>query len=355
MSEDKDKMLSGQWYNPNADDLLNERTITRTRLQKHNLTIASDFVGRDAQIRQICGRVGENVHIEQPFWCDYGYNIEIGANFVSSFGLTILDGAKVTIGKNVKIGPNCNIYTTTLPKDVERRSQGLQQSLPVTIGDNVWIGGNVTIMPGVSIGQNAIVGAGSVVLDNVPSNTTWAGVPAEAVSNSYEDIWAIIFNICRYLLENPSRKLGVAILQRKYSIGYSKAALVLDTMCENKIARLDEKTKTYQLLVKSLSQIKVPDGVNLDPDMIKHDEAASSEGSLAFDAAREMLKGNMTHVTTGYLQRHFKIGFGRAATLIDEMISLGLVDETPEKGNKGHALAVKTEKELEELIAKNKK
>ena len=351
MSSDKDKMLSGQWYNPNADDLLNERTITRTRLQKHNLTIASDFVGRDAQIRQICGQVGENVRIEQPFWCDYGYNIEIGANFVSSFGLTILDGAKVTIGKNVKIGPNCNIYTTTLPKDVERRNQGLQQSLPITIGDNVWIGGNVTIMPGVSIGQNAIIGAGSVVLDNVPSNTTWAGVPAESLSNSYEDIWAIIFNISRYLLENPNRKLGTAILQRKYSIGFSKASLVIDTMCEHKIARLDEKTKTYQLLVKNLSQIKVPDGVNLDPDLIKDEEP----NSLAYDAAREMIKSNMSHVTTGYLQRHFKIGFGRAASVIEEMISYGLVGESPEKNNKGHALLIKTEKELDEIIEKLKK
>ena len=351
MSSDKDKMLSGQWYNPNADDLLNERTITRTRLQKHNLTIASDFVGRDAQIRQICGQVGENVRIEQPFWCDYGYNIEIGANFISSFGLTILDGAKVTIGKNVKIGPNCNIYTTTLPKDVERRNQGLQQSLPITIGDNVWIGGNVTIMPGVSIGQNAIIGAGSVVLDNVPSNTTWAGVPAESLSNSYEDIWAIIFNISRYLLENPNRKLGTAILQRKYSIGFSKASLVIDTMCEHKIARLDEKTKTYQLLVKNLSQIKVPDGVNLDPDLIKDEEP----NSLAYDAAREMIKSNMSHVTTGYLQRHFKIGFGRAASVIEEMISYGLVGESPEKNNKGHALLIKTEKELDEIIEKLKK
>ena len=351
MSSDKDKMLSGQWYNPNADDLLNERTITRTRLQKHNLTIASDFVGRDAQIRQICGQVGENVRIDQPFWCDYGYNIEIGANFVSSFGLTILDGAKVTIGKNVKIGPNCNIYTTTLPKDVERRNQGLQQSLPITIGDNVWIGGNVTIMPGVSIGQNAIIGAGSVVLDNVPSNTTWAGVPAESLSNSYEDIWAIIFNISRYLLENPNRKLGTAILQRKYSIGFSKASLVIDTMCEHKIARLDEKTKTYQLLVKNLSQIKVPDGVNLDPDLIKDEEP----NSLAYDAAREMIKSNMSHVTTGYLQRHFKIGFGRAASVIEEMISYGLVGESPEKNNKGHALLIKTEKELDEIIEKLKK
>ena len=257
----------------------------------------------------------------------------------------------MTIGKNVKIGPNCNIYTTTLPKDVERRNQGLQQSLPISIGDNVWIGGNVTIMPGVSIGQNAIIGAGSVVLDNVPSNTTWAGVPAESLSNSYEDIWAIIFNISRYLLENPNRKLGTAILQRKYSIGFSKASLVIDTMCEHKIARLDEKTKTYQLLVKNLSQIKVPDGVNLDPDLIKDEEP----NSLAYDAAREMIKSNMSHVTTGYLQRHFKIGFGRAASVIEEMISYGLVGESPEKNNKGHALLIKTEKELDEIIEKLKK
>jgi hypothetical protein len=113
MSTDKELMLSGQWYNPNADDLLNERTITRTRLQKHNLTIASDFAGRDTQIRQILGKAGANVRLEQPFWCEYGYNIEVGDNFYSDFGLTILDSANVKMFYLEK-GEAVEVYATSM-------------------------------------------------------------------------------------------------------------------------------------------------------------------------------------------------------------------------------------------------
>ena len=108
---EKEKMLAGNWYLANDAQLVTERTTTRTLLQRYNLTIASDFMGRDTQLRQILGKAGNNLKIEQPFWCDYGKNIEIGENFYSNFGLTILDGAKVTIGDNVKFGPNCNLYT----------------------------------------------------------------------------------------------------------------------------------------------------------------------------------------------------------------------------------------------------
>ncbi len=353
MSSDKDKMLSGQWYNPNADDLLNERTITRTRLQKHNLTIASDFAGRDAQIRQILGQAGENVHIEQPFWCDYGYNIEIGDNFYSNFGLTILDGAKVKIGNNVKIGPNCNIYTATHPKDIERRNQGLEQCLPVTIGDNVWIGGNVTILPGVSIGQNSIIGAGSVVVSNIPSNTTCVGVPAKSISSSYEDIWAIVYNVSRYLLDNPDKKLGTSLIQHRYSVGYGKATHVIDTMVENKIAKLDPKTRTYSLLIKNVDQIKVPDGVEIDPEIINAKERPESN-DLAADAALAAIKNSQEEITTNWLQRRFKVNFDQAAAVIEDMDKRGMLAE--HKDNKGpRRLKVKTEEELAELLKKTTK
>ena len=352
MSIEKDKMLSGQWFDPSAEDLIIERTLTRTRLQKHNLTIASDFSGRDGQIRQILGQAGENLHIVQPFWCDYGYNIEIGDNFYANFGLTILDAAKVTIGNNVKIGPNCNIYTTTHPKDIERRNQGLEQGLPITIGDNVWIGGNVTILPGVSIGQNAIIGAGSVVVSNVPSNTTCVGVPARSISSSYEDIWAIVYHVSKYLLENPDRKLGTAMLQRRYSIGYGKASHVIDTMVENKIAKQDPKTHTYSLAIKSIEQIKIPEGVDLDPEKINANERPDSE-DFAADAAREALKTNQTEITTNWLQRHFKIGFGRAASIIEDMQERGMLAE--QKDSKGpRKMKLKSEEELDELL-KNEK
>ena len=352
MSTDKELMLSGQWYNPNADDLLNERTITRTRLQKHNLTIASDFAGRDAQIRQIIGKAGANIRVEQPFWCDYGYNIEIGDNFYSDFGLTILDSANVKIGNNVKIGPNCNIYTSAYPKEVDRRNQGIQQALPISIGDNAWIGGNVTILPGVSIGKNAIVGAGSVIVDNGPSNTTYAGIPARQISTSYDDIWAIIFNISRWALENPTKHIGTSLLQRKYRIGYGKAALVIDTMIDNKIAKRDDKNHTIDIAIKSLSEIKVPEGVELDPDIINSSEDDKTE-DIVIEAVRVALRKNTKYLTTAFLQRNLHIGYGRAASIIDYLVDMDLVSD--HQNGKGYEITVKSEKELDDFLKKNSK
>ena len=351
---EKEKMLSGELYNANKDsELVAERVKAKDLCFDFNNLRPSQKAEKEDLLKKLLGSVGENIEIISPFWCDYGYNIEIGDNFYSNFGLTILDGAKVKIGNNVKIGPNCNIYTATHPKDIERRNQGLEQCLPVTIGDNVWIGGNVTILPGVSIGQNSIIGAGSVVVSNIPSNTTCVGVPAKSISSSYEDIWAIVYNVSRYLLDNPDKKLGTSLIQHRYSVGYGKATHVIDTMVENKIAKLDPKTRTYSLLIKNVDQIKVPAGVEIDPELINAKERPESN-DLAADAALAAIKNNQEEITTNWLQRRFKVNFDQAAAVIEDMDKRGMLAE--HKDNKGpRRLKVKTEEELAELLKKTTK
>ncbi len=113
--------------------------------------------------------------------CDYGYNIEIGENFYANHNLIILDGSKVQFGDNVFIAPNCSFYTAGHPLDAERRNKGLEYAKPIKVGNNVWIGGNVIVLPGVTIGDNTVIGAGSVVNKDIPSNVVAVGNPCKVI------------------------------------------------------------------------------------------------------------------------------------------------------------------------------
>ncbi len=119
--------------------------------------------------------------IEPSFYCDYGYNIEIGENFYSNHNLVILDGGKVAFGDNVFIAPNCGFYTAGHPLDVKQRNRGLEYAYPIKVGNNVWIGGNVSVMPGVTIGDNTVIGGGSVVTKNIPSGVVAVGNPCRVL------------------------------------------------------------------------------------------------------------------------------------------------------------------------------
>lgn len=130
-------------------------------------------------IKQIIGKTQNKYWIEQSFYCDYGYNIEIGENFYSNHNLVILDCAKVKFGDNVFIGPNCGFYTAEHPIDVETRNKGLEYAKPITIGNNVWICGGVNVLSGVNIGNNVVIAAGAVVTKDVPNNCVIGGVPAK--------------------------------------------------------------------------------------------------------------------------------------------------------------------------------
>ncbi len=183
---EKEKMLNSELYNADNKTLKDERIKCKTLCQKYNNLDYDKFEQRNSLIRQILGKVGNKYFIEQPFVCDYGYNIEIGDNFYSNHNLTILDCAKVEFGDNVFIGPNCNFYTAEHPLDVETRNKGLEFARPIKIGNDVWIGGSVTILSGVTVGNNVVIGAGSVVTKDIQANCVVAGAPAKVIKKQNE-------------------------------------------------------------------------------------------------------------------------------------------------------------------------
>ncbi|WVD63563.1 sugar O-acetyltransferase [Utexia brackfieldae] len=181
MSE-KEKMLSGQLYDANYDEqLIAERNQCKDLCFEFNQIKPSDIKAQQKVIRALFGQIKSTFTITAPFWCDYGYNIEIGDNFYTNHHCTILDAAKVTFGNNVFIAPNCGFYTSGHPVDAEKRNQGLEYAYPITVGDNVWIGAGVSVLPGVTIGCNSIIGAGSIVNRDIPANVVAAGNPCREV------------------------------------------------------------------------------------------------------------------------------------------------------------------------------
>ena len=174
MSE-KDKMLAWEIYNANYDkELMKERIKAKDKCYEYNHIKPSNVEDRTNLMKSILGKYKSNFYIEQPFMCDYGYNIEIGENFYANHNLIILDGNKVQFGNNVFIAPNCSFYTAGHPLEVETRNKGLEYAKPIKVGNNVWIGGNVVVLPGVSIGDNVVIGAGSIVNKDIPSNVVAA-------------------------------------------------------------------------------------------------------------------------------------------------------------------------------------
>jgi len=174
---EKEKAKSGVLYNAEDETLKKERLCCQKKCRLYNQTEPDELQKRHALISGIVGSIGTDFCIEQPFLCDYGYNIHIGQNFYSNYNLVILDAADVKIGDNVFIAPDCGIYTSGHPLDAKERNLGLEYARPVTIGNNVWIGGGVKIMPSVTIGDNCVIGAGSVVTKDIPAGVLAAGNP----------------------------------------------------------------------------------------------------------------------------------------------------------------------------------
>ena len=187
MSE-KEKMLEGHLYQPYSSELYKDREFCKGLLFEYNHLNPLDKDDRDLILKRLLNCKGE-LCIEQPFYCNYGYNITIGLNFYSDVNLTILDQGGVVFGDNVILGPNVNIYTAAHPYNEIQRLKGLEYAKPVKIYDNVWIGGHVTILPGVKINQGAIIGAGSVVTHDIPPYVIAAGNPCEVIrSITKEDV-----------------------------------------------------------------------------------------------------------------------------------------------------------------------
>lgn len=180
---EKEKMQHQLLYDANNDkDLIEERKVAKDLCYEFNNLRPSDTAAQQKIMRRLLGKtVGDSFCIVAPFWCDYGYNIEIGENFFANHNTVILDGAKVKFGNNVFVAPNCGFHTAGHPIDAERRNRGLEYAYPITVGDNVWIGAGVQVMPGVTIGSNVVIGGGSVVVKDIPSNVVAVGNPCRVV------------------------------------------------------------------------------------------------------------------------------------------------------------------------------
>lgn len=179
---EKEKMLSGQVYSAVDSELLEELGKVKEIIHRYNALSPSAEQERLNILKSLLGHIGdEAIIINQPFFCDYGKQIRVGKRFFANFHFTVLDEAPVAIGDDCFIGPNVSIYTACHSTDPAERNSRREWAEPVTIGDNVWIGGSVTILPGVKIGSNVTIGAGSVVTRDIPDGVVAVGNPAKVL------------------------------------------------------------------------------------------------------------------------------------------------------------------------------
>jgi maltose O-acetyltransferase len=172
---ERDKMLAGELYRPSDPEIQADLAATARWLARYNVSLPAE---RPALLRERLGSVGQGAEIRPPFFCDYGFNIRLGVGAFLNFNCVVLDVVKVTIGDGTQIGPAVQIYAADHPRDPAQRRSGLELGRPVHVGRNVWIGGGAIILPGVTIGDDAVVGAGSVVTKDVLPGVTVRGNPA---------------------------------------------------------------------------------------------------------------------------------------------------------------------------------
>jgi maltose O-acetyltransferase len=179
---EKEKMLAGELYFSGDPQLGSDLRRAELLLHAYNGTSADEPDRRAAILRDLLGDVGENTVVRPPFYCDYGLNIRLGSDVFLNYGCVFLDVVEIAVGDHCQIGPVVQVYAADHPRDPDLRRAGIENGKPVRIGSNVWIGGGAIILPGVIIGDDAVVGAGSVVTRNVPAGATVAGNPARVLN-----------------------------------------------------------------------------------------------------------------------------------------------------------------------------
>lgn len=177
----KDRMLSGQLYDASDKALVSMRRAARRLLESYNSSTADEPEKRKDILKRLFGKLGDPVEIEPPFYCDYGSNIHAGDGLYMNFGCVVLDCSKVVIGDKVLFGPYVQVYAAYHPVDPDIRRSGRELAAPVTIGNNVWIGGGAIICSGIKIGDDTTIGAGSVVTRDVPPGVLAAGNPCRVI------------------------------------------------------------------------------------------------------------------------------------------------------------------------------
>lgn len=184
---EKEKMLNGEIYNAYDENLIPLRNKARHLTKEYNNTDPEECEKRHDILKKLFGKIGGNFEIEPPFYCDYGFNMEIGENFYANFNFLVLDDGLVKIGDDVLIGPNVNIFTASHLLNPKLRPKNGDFTKKVTIGNNVWIGGGSIINPGVTIGDNSVIGSGSVVTKDIPANVLAVGSPCRVIKDIEEE------------------------------------------------------------------------------------------------------------------------------------------------------------------------
>lgn len=174
-------MLSGALYNPLDETLAAERTAARVLISELNLSPETEPALRLHILRKLLPHAGKGLWMQPPFYCDYGYNIHTGENVFFNFNCVVLDVMPVHIGSRTLFGPNVQLYTATHPMNHIERAGGLELAKPITIGEDVWVGGSAVICPGVTIGDRSVIGAGSVVTKDIPADVFAAGNPCRVI------------------------------------------------------------------------------------------------------------------------------------------------------------------------------
>ena len=183
----RDRMLGGDLYRAEGPELEREHERAMALMEDFNRSPASDPQRHRQLLSELLADVGEGTVIRPPLYCDYGYQISIGARTFANFGLVALDVARIVIGDDVQIGPNVQLLTATHPLQAQPRRDKWESAAPITIADNAWLGGGVIVCPGVTIGENTVVGAGAVVTRDLPANVLAVGSPARVVRTLNED------------------------------------------------------------------------------------------------------------------------------------------------------------------------
>lgn len=182
MPSEKDKMLAGELYVADCPELAADAERASAWMDRFNARLAMPVEERQAMLRELFARVGDGAFVRPPFHCDYGYNIALGRGAFLIFGCVILDVVEVSIGDMTQIGPGVQILAADHPRDPEHRRRRLEFGRPVRIGSNVWVGGGAILLPGVTVGDDAIVGSGAVVTRDVPQRATAVGNPARVLA-----------------------------------------------------------------------------------------------------------------------------------------------------------------------------